>query len=619
MKKITKIFMSLSLVSMLLVAQVIHGVQALTVEDQIVSILFTNDVHGQLTHAYVKDHPGVYDKLGYGEVAGLKDYFSNNGHQVFLVDAGDALQGAADVALSKGVVADEIMTEMKYDFRAIGNHEFDYGMEHFLELAGTGKYYSANFIDLKTNKPVFDSYKILETDIGRIALVGITTPEAYTKSTPKYFQDDHGNYIYGLCEKNNGQDLYDAVQDAVDAARNDPNGKADYVIAVGHVGIDKQSEPWTSKDIIANTTGIDAFIDGHSHSTFKDTMKNMDGEDVLFAQTGTKLSNIGQLQIIKNDIKTEFDVELYSKDDFNDHGITANKVVQSFIDEKYAAIDEAKAVEIGESEILLNDSDENGKRLVRHTPTNLGDFSADAYRYIMGADLAFMNGGGIRASIQKGKVTYGDLINVYPFNNSGTLIEATGQQILDALEMSMSMWPEENGGYLHTSGVTYEFHSYLDSKVVKDDKGSFVKVDGEYRVKNVKINNEALDLKKTYKLASHDYMLKNGGDGYSMFVGSKILKDATIVDNEMLIQYFQENLNGKITEKQYGKVRESRVLVEKAPEKPVQPVEPPVEQPVNPKPDRPNTSDPYSYYTYGSMAIASLAAIGLLSKKRKHL
>ena len=243
--------------------------------DEIV-ILHTNDVHCNYE---------AYDK-----VAALAKEAD------LLVDAGDAIQGGVIGTLSKGEYIVDIMNEIGYDVAIPGNHEFDYDMDQFLKLAkekAEYPYISANFVD-ETGKPVFDAYKLFDVDGTKVAFVGLCTPETFTKSTPTYFQDGNGNYIYGFCEGGNGQKLYAAAQKAIDAAE---AAGADYVIGLGHLGIDGESSPWTSKEVIANTTGFDAFIDGHSHSTFAETVKDKAGNDVAFAQTGTKLANVGKITI----------------------------------------------------------------------------------------------------------------------------------------------------------------------------------------------------------------------------------------------------------------------------------------------------------------------------------
>ena len=267
-------FLSL-LLTMAMVLSLAVTVNAAAPKEDI-TILHTNDVHCD------------YEK--YAKVATLHKSAD------LLVDAGDHVQGGVIGTLSKGEYIVDIMNYLKYDAAVPGNHEFDYGMDQFLHIAkdlAKYPYISANFTG-KDGKPYFDAYKMFEVKGVKVAFVGVCTPETFTKSTPTYFQDANGNYIYGFCEGNNGADLYNAVQKAIDAAK---AAGADYVIGLGHLGIDEQSSPWMSKEVIANTTGFDAFIDGHSHSTFSETIKDKSGKEVVFEQTGTKLANVGKLTI----------------------------------------------------------------------------------------------------------------------------------------------------------------------------------------------------------------------------------------------------------------------------------------------------------------------------------
>ena len=256
-----------------------------------VVILYTNDVHCGV------DAGTPEDTMGYANLAAYKHAMEEAHEHVVLVDAGDAIQGEAIGTLSNGSYLVDIMNQVGYDYATFGNHEFDYGMDVALSLLekSNAKYLSCNFTDLKENKPVADAYAMETFGSLKVAFVGVSTPETFTKSTPTYFQDAEGNYIYGFCEGGNGQDLYNAVQGAVDAAVKEG---ADVVIALGHCGIDEQSSPWTSREIIANTTGLDAFIDGHSHSTIPgETVKDKSGNDVVLTSTGTKLANIGKMTI----------------------------------------------------------------------------------------------------------------------------------------------------------------------------------------------------------------------------------------------------------------------------------------------------------------------------------
>lgn len=511
-----------------------------TAEKDII-VLFTNDVHNAYTQS-IKDD--TVTCLGYAAVAQYKKDMEATGDYVELLDAGDAIQGGVIGALSKGEYLVDIMNQTGYSIAVPGNHEFDFGMTQFLNLAKNKakyQYVSCNFIDLKTGEPVFDSYEMKQYGDIDVAYIGITTPETYTKSTPTYFQDENGNYIYGFCEGDDGQELYEQVQIAINDAE---AAGADYIVAIGHAGVDPSSEPWTSREIIANTTGLDAFIDGHSHSTIpSEECKDKNGDTVVLSSTGTKLASLGKM-VIKTDgtITTELVTDYTNQDPGTLEYVNG-------ITEQFDAL-QNKVVANTAVDLVINDP-VSGKRMVRNQETNLGDLCADAYRTMLGADIAFVNGGGVRVDVKKGDVTYGNIISVHPFGNMACLIEATGQQILDALELGSSAagigeGAGESGGFLQVSGLTYEIDTTIPSSVVKDDKQAFVKVDGEYRVKNVKVGGEALDLNKTYKLASHNYMLKSGGDGYTMFMGDKILKDEVMVDNEVLINYIVDSLGGVV-------------------------------------------------------------------------
>ncbi len=458
-----------------------------------------------------------------------------------LVDAGDAIQGDVIGTLSKGEYVTDIMNYLGYDLATFGNHEFDYGMDQTLKIAkelASFPYVSCNFVDLATGNPVVDAYKVFDVKGVKIAFVGVTTPETFVKSTPTYFQDSDGNYIYGFCQGNNGQDLYDAVQKAVTAAA----AEADFVIVVGHLGDDAESQPWTSEEVIAHTTGIDAFIDGHSHGEYTKTVKNADGKEVVLQQTGTKLSNVGKL-VIKTDgtIGTEL-VAL--------ENVEADAAATAYIQTITDKFDELQNTVVAKTLVDLTTKDADGKRAVRNQETNLGDLCADAYRTLLDADVAFVNGGGVRADIPAGDITFGQIIAVHPFGNSACLVEVTGQQILDALELGSSACPGELGGFLQVSGLTYTIDTRIPSGVVLNDESEFVKVEGERRVKDVLIGGEPVDPAKTYKLASHNYMLKSAGDGYAMF-GKKnvtILQDEVLIDNQVLINYITDSLGGTVGE-----------------------------------------------------------------------
>ncbi len=555
MKKIV----ALLLAAMLLMSCAALADQAEGLQKDVV-VLFTSDVHC-----------GIDQGFGYIGLAAARKAMEEAGNYVVLVDDGDAIQGEPLGTMTTGEASIELMNTLGYEIAIPGNHEFDYGMDRFLELTGKANfpYISCNFN--KEGELVFDPYVIKEFDGVKIAFVGVTTPKTLTSSTPRYFQDDEGNFIYGFFQDETGEGVYNAVQKAVDDARAEG---ADYVVVMGHMGNESECEPWTYADVIGNTTGIDAFLDGHSHDTDQVVMKNKDGEDVYRSGCGTKMEGIGWLRIAK-DGALSTGVYLWTNKISAPELLGLENDMNAAIENATASLNEKLNEVVAKTavDLVINDPeavDSNGKkiRIVRRAETNLGDLCADAYRDQSGADIAFVNGGGIRVDISAGDITLNNILKVHPFGNAMCVIEVTGQQILDALEWGAHAIPGENGGFLQVSGLTYEIHTYIESSCTQDENTMFSGVAGEYRVKNVMVGGEPLDLEKTYTLASHNYMLKNGGDGYSMFAGANILQDEVKLDNQVLIDYITGTLGGVIGEEYENPYGEGRIIaVETAPEK----------------------------------------------------
>ncbi len=509
-------------------------------KDTKVVILHTNDVHTSI-------NAGV----SYAGVAAYKKQMEQEygAEDVLLVDAGDAIQGGPVGILTKGGAIIELLNAVGYDYMTLGNHEFDYGIPRLFELIDMlkTKVVSCNITYTKDNSPVFTPFAIEEIQGKKIAFVGITTPETFSKSTPAYFQDAQGNYLYSFAEGNNGQDLYKSTQSTVNAAR--ARG-ADIVIAIAHLGIDQESSPWTSVELVQNTTGIDVVIDGHSHSTFIRKVANKDGKEILLTQTGTRLQNLGRLILDtqSKEITAELLATLPQKD-------AATKELIGKINTDLARILEEN---VATTQVELTTTDAQGQSIIRMGETNLGNLVADAYRAALGTDIALVNGGGIRNTIDQGDITNNEIISVLPFGNDGVSISVTGQTILDALEMGARAYPSASGGFLHVSGLTYTIDSQVPSSVKTDDKGNFMAVTGPYRVKDVLVNGAPLELNKMYSLASSTYTVQSFGDGMSMFRGATLLKDKYMVDNEILIQYIVKDLGGVVGEayaKPQGRIR----------------------------------------------------------------
>lgn len=561
MKKISSLLVSAAvLASSLMTFATATGAEG--TESKGVVILHTNDVHC----GFEADD----FSFGAADLAAYKAHLEDEGYDVILVDAGDFVQGGVIGTLSDGEYPMQIMNELGYDVAVPGNHEFDYGMDTFFKLTGEAEfpYLSVNFTDLRTDEKPFQAYTIIEAEQYRIAFVGLTTPETPTSSRPSNFQDEDGNFIYGFLGGDDGTALYTAVQNAIDAAYADG---ADYVFAIGHMGDYVYDDRWSSIAVFEHVSGLTGFIDGHSHSEIIGEGWDKSGNDVWLTSTGTKLHTIGQITITP---ERQVNCELINKGDYTvstDENSAEYKAYQKMsdfiagINEQYNEL-AGTVVARTDVELTVNDP-ETGERAVRNSETNLGDLCADAYRAMTGADIGLINGGGVRANIAAGDITYGNIIDVQPFGNSLCVVEATGQQILDCLEMGAVHAPEENGGFMQVSGLSYTVNTYIPSSVTTDENGNFTGVDGEYRVKNVLVNGEPLDLEKVYTVASHNYLLLNGGDGMSMFKDCNMIAKETALDNQALIDYITEDLGGTVGEEYSDPRGSGRIaVVNEAPE-----------------------------------------------------
>ena len=502
-----------------------------------VTVLYTNDIHTYIT----KD-------LTYSKVAAYKDSLEN----VLLVDAGDHIQGTAYGSMDKGATIAQLMNAAGYDLATLGNHEFDYGMDGCMAAieAADFPYVSCNFYHEANGvagENVLDSYKVFEVGGVKIAFIGITTPESFTKSTPSYFQDENGNYIYGIAGGADGEALYTTVQNAIDAA----SAEADYVIALGHLGVDESSQPWTSREVIANTTGLDAFIDGHSHTTIPmEEVTDEGGNTVILTQTGSYLDAVGQMTIAADGTIT---TQLLTAENLAE--VTPDAEVKAIEDAWVAELDEQLGQVIGYSQVTLDNYDAEGNRLVRKQETNTGDFAADALYYLfdemdLDVDVAVMNGGGVRNEAVTGEISYQTCKAIHTFGNVACLQTVTGQQLLDALEWGAkdvtADGSVENGGFLHVSGLRYTINTAIPSTVQQDDKGVWTGgPPGAYRVTNVEgLNNETgayepLDLTAQYNLAGYNYTLRDLGDGFAMFDGAVNVLDYVSEDYMVLANYVE--------------------------------------------------------------------------------
>ena len=502
-----------------------------------VTILYTNDVH-----TYIDNKS---PKPTYAAIAALKKSIEDTGRDVLLVDAGDHIQGTAYGSMDDGATIIELMNEAGYDLATPGNHEFDYGMARAKAVIQEADfpYVSCNWVDLRTGFNVLPSVKFFFVGGRKIAFVGVTTPETFTKSTPAYFMNDaQTKYIYDILGGEDGQKLYDAVQKAIDKAE---FWGADTIIGLGHLGVDPSSSPWTSEEVIAHTHGFTAFIDGHSHTVMANKqVTDASGKAVALTQTGSYFKNIGKMTVGADGTITTELINTYE-------GLDA--AVAATASNWISAVDDmlGEEIAVGDTKFYINDP-ATGKRRIRSGETNLGDFVADGiYTYFneieeLHCDVAIMNGGGIRTDVEAGPWSFKTCKTVSPFGNVACLMSVTGQQIQDALEFGARFAGaegKENGGFLQVAGARYTIHPMIPNTVQTDDKNVWIGSATTPRVSNVEIYDKTtgtyqpLDPNATYALAGMNYTLRNLGDGFAMFDGATLIKDYVSEDYLVMSSY----------------------------------------------------------------------------------
>ena len=502
-----------------------------------VTILYTNDVH-----TYIDNKS---PKPTYAAIAALKKSIEDTGRDVLLVDAGDHIQGTAYGSMDDGATIIELMNEAGYDLATPGNHEFDYGMARAKAVLREADfpYVSCNWVDLRTGFNVLPSVKFFFVGGRKIAFVGVTTPETFTKSTPAYFMNDaQTRYIYDILGGEDGQKLYDAVQKAIDKAE---FWGADTIIGLGHLGVDPSSSPWTSEEVIAHTHGFTAFIDGHSHTVMANKqVTDASGKAVTLTQTGSYFKNIGKMTVGADGTITTELIDTYE-------GLDA--AVAATASNWISAVDDmlGEEIAVGDTKFYINDP-ATGKRRIRSGETNLGDFVADGiYTYFneieeLHCDVAIMNGGGIRTDVEAGPWSFKTCKTVSPFGNVACLMSVTGQQIQDALEFGARFAGaegKENGGFLQVAGARYTIHPMIPNTVQTNDKNVWTGSAATPRVSNVEIYDKTtgtykpLDPNATYALAGMNYTLRNLGDGFAMFDGATLIKDYVSEDYLVMSSY----------------------------------------------------------------------------------
>ena len=515
-------------------------------------ILHTNDVH-----------VGCQDNIGYDGLALYKKELEASYDHVLLIDAGDAIQGAALGALSKGEEITKIMNHVGYDLAIPGNHEFDFGFEVLddrSEQLSCG-YTCANFCTAD-GEPVFEPWRILEAGDLKIGFVGVVTPDTFTRSAIKDIVDDTGEPMYDFLADETGDRLSDALQKRIDEVR---EHGVDYVILVAHLGSNTKGDSiYSSNAIVGKLTGVDAVIDGHSHEEYSTKIPDKQGKMIPTGQTGTKLPLIGQLVIYKDGHLEENLVDtvpLYSGSVAEttmrkDTERNVDPDTKAFIDDintSYKPVMERKIGDLS-ADLIKTDGSTDFSRMEEN---GLCEFVVDAYRTIADAQAALTVAGSLRTNLKKGEVTYQDIVDVLPYCNDIVKARVSGQMILDALEFGVSFLPQKNGGFPQVSEISFSIDKEMETSVKMDEKKQFLSVEGPRRVSDVKISGKELDPKGSYTLAIPLYVL-TGGDGYTMFEDADIISDTMLADNEVVMKYIENNLKGvipEVYEKPQGRIR----------------------------------------------------------------
>lgn len=521
-----------SLIFLFLVA-----VQALAAE---ITIFHTNDIHC-----------AVNEGIGVSSIAWIKQTYKSAGLPVVLVDAGDAVQGAPLGTLTQGQAIIRLMNATEYDFAIPGNHEFDYGMESFQSLSEclTCGYHSVNIT--KDGEPMLPQYKLMDLDGKKIAFIGVTTPHTLVSTNPVMFFDPKKpkKQLYGFMEKKTkkGPLLYQEVQKVIDRVKQEGAAK---VILVAHMG--KSVDNYSVPQMLSYLTGVDAVIDGHSHEDYIDEVPDKTGKKVVVSQTGSRLHCLGRIRLTDKGVFADHIYQLAGTDEVVDEGLRY----------EFDVFNDTLMNVLGNSDFNLTIYHPLTKeRLVRKQETNLGDLVADAYRISMGTDLAVASGGAIRADIYQGTITYRDVLSVTPFLDRLCVVEITGKQLLDVLEFGARKYPQEFGGFLQVSGLSYAIDAKVPSGVVVDNNGYFVKVGGKRRVKNVFVGDKPLQKNQVYTLAGTEFVLRNGGDGNMLCRYLPLKRESLLTEADALMEYIHNRLRGVIPEEYIGFAGQRRIKI----------------------------------------------------------
>lgn len=468
-------------------------------------ILYENDVHCAIS--------------GYEVLAGLRDAIRDTAY-VAVVSSGDFIQGGTAGAISRGEYIADIMREVDYDVITLGNHEFDYPVAHSKKLLKRigAQVVNANFYKSGSKKSVYKPFIIKKFGKTKIAFIGATTPSTLYTETAAFYDGD--KQIYHLCEQN----FYEVMQRTINCAR---KKGADYVVVLSHLGEDNNPTGIESHQLVKHTTGIDIVLDGHTHSIIAhDTVLNAAGKPVVVTETGTKFINIGKILIRDGKMTNEL-LPVKSIPERSEHVRKATDRVEERMREQTQRI-------VCHSDVRLRILNDKGKQQVRLGETNSGDLICDAYRIISGADIALANGGGIRAEKYPGDLTYGDIIDILPYDNNLWVVEATGVEITNLLQRCTTSLPLEDGFFPQVSGLRFTVHvtghTVTDVEVLNKETGQY----------------EPIDPNKTYSVSTIDYCVTGGGF-YDKLKNCNVIYRGDVLYRDVFVEYVVKNLGGHIS------------------------------------------------------------------------
>ena len=493
-------------------------------------------------------HCAIDDNLGYATLAAYFKQAQATNKYVTLVDAGDAIQGNLIGSLSKGEYIVDIMNSLNYDVYVVGNHEFDYGIDVLKDRINQfkGDMLSCNisYTGTKENKiKDIKPYSIITYGNKKVGYIGVTTPTTLVESSPKNFkEDDKVVYDFG------GENYYKIVQNNIDECR---SLGCDYVVLLTHLGYSDNYSPYSSPELIASITGVDALIDGHSHQIVTTTyIKDKAGKDIPMCTPGYQMNAIAKVVLNQDGVNMSLIEE----------PIDADAPTKELIKNIKDKVSEEANKPICHSDCSLLMTDENGIRMTRNRETGIGNLLTDSFRNFAGSQIGIINGGGIRDNLYEGDITFGDIKKIQPFDNTIVSVKASGQTVLDYLEFtSMNTQHEytdgtialgENGSFAHVSGLKYTIDTSIPTSVHITESGDFISVDGERRVKDVRVlDNDSyvfIDPNSLYTISGLDFILLDGGGGASMFKGCEVISPDLCLDSDALTTYLVDVLEGHV-------------------------------------------------------------------------